>query len=197
MEIDILDKFANLQEYKDAVRYLALTNSRLIFPNTGIEHAAVVLENIINFSDEKVSICDENLDGDVSERSSTFMESLEVFAYSGKTLQIVIANQGDFECQIFKTLQVLMAKFPQTVLVRRPSLEFKALMKKIAKELLGTDSDHINFAVGDNKSFRLEGDNKRKAFCCFNNTEYALKLDSIFKNSFASCLPYFERSMAH
>jgi hypothetical protein len=181
-----------LEEYKKAVEMLAQTKSPYTFSNQDSKHAAIVTEAILDFSEKEVCIYDNdlNLCGDASDTLEKFMPALERFASRGRILKLVIKNEYSTGNPISKKLYELSTKYPQNILIKKACSRLVANLENVGEEL--TDIKHINFAVGDKRSFRLEFPaGSRTAFCSFNNQAYSERLANTFNAGFDNCDNYF------
>ena len=177
----------NLENYKKSVEILALTESKLVFKNSYHSHANIVLTNIIKYSKKSICIYDDNLSGDIANIDKQFItELIETIRNKETVLKICVKDNCQFNN--FQTEIVNLSKsYPDKIYIKIASQEFR---ESIVKSF---ESD-INFAIGDDKMFRLEyGDieaNERKAFCSFNNEEYPSKLSKIFNTYFEKLNPF-------
>lgn len=172
----------NLESYKNSVEILAKSESNLIFKNSNHQHANIVLTNIIKYSKKTLCIYDDNLSGDIADMDPNFITELtELIKNKGTILKICIKeickNNNKFQTQVID----FSRKYPGKVKIKIASRQFR-------DEIIRNFESDLNFAIGDEKMFRLEyGDptlSERKAICSFNNEEYSVKLSSIFNKYF-------------
>lgn len=185
----------SLTKYEEAVETLAQGKSKYIFQNDNIAHAAIVIKKILEYSKKDIAIFDDDLSGDVSGKSANFLDVLrDSVIKDGKNLHIAVKKKVDEpESNIARTLRELAKLYPDKVKVKVASPEFLKAVDEVVREI--KINEYINFAVGDNNSFRLEFPaGKRKAFCSFNNDEFSPKLLGIFKAKFDKCEDYFQEN---
>jgi hypothetical protein len=182
---------AKLDEYKASVEGLARAKSDFVFPNSSHRHAAIVLSCIVKYSNKIVRIYDDALQGDISGEYDPYKELLpliEFHIHSKKRLEIVVRDGGKKSSAIYETLERLSKPFKDTLKVCAATPTFK----KSVKEAFGAD---INFAVGDDSSFRIEqyvhSRKERKAVCSFNKPDYAKVISDIFDEQLENCTPVF------
>jgi hypothetical protein len=180
-------EFRDLDIYKEAVENLAESQSDFIFPNSNGFHAAVVLGAIVRHAKKRFRIYDDNLKGDISSEFDAYKEFLPALVKhveSGRNLQIVLREDNERDSPIYKIVKDLHTKYKALICVRKASPSFRQLVKD-------TFDKDVNFAVGDDVSFRLEeyvdDERGRKAICSFNQPSYAEKLNKIFDKEFADC----------
>ncbi len=180
-----------LESYKSAIESLAAEGSDFIFPNSSGFHAAVVLSVMIRHAKERFRIYDDELNGDLTGHFDAFNEiipSLFKHVKRGGTIEVVVRSGGVRESPIYEVLKSLAVMFKNLVSVRVASPEFKKLAASIYEK-------DINFATGDDLSFRLEeyidAPRNRKAICSFQQPEYAKELNEVFDKEFANCAPVF------
>jgi hypothetical protein len=180
-----------LENYKRAIESLASKKSDFIFPNSTGFHAAIVLSTMVRHSLTRFRLYDESLNGDISglyDTNRTLINSIRSHVSEGRSLEIVVRQNSFQDSRIFKILAELCAEFSTLVSVRVASPKFKMMVQK-------TFEKDLNFAVGDDCSFRLEehvGDAfERKAICSFCQPNYAKLLNKIFDKEFSTCESVF------
>lgn len=180
-----------LDKYREAVRDLAASHSSFVFLNDNANHASIVIETIIEFAQKEVLIFDDVLDGTVSDRSPSFLNTLRTAAKAGKTIHFVMERLLEGSSNIEDALRALVRRYPMTVSVRRASQDFVDEVKRVREDL--DIEEKIHFAVGDGQSYRLEFPRgARKAFCSFNDPVMAGKLSDVFIHWFEDCPEYFK-----
>lgn len=176
-----------MEPYKKAVETLAKASSNYLFNNSSHEHAAIVLATMINHTQKELRIYDDNLSGDIADKNEEFYQNLDKFIYAGKQLSIVVDKIEDRNNRLMKTLSDLKSKFPSAVKIAITSEVFKTEIKNIFNK-------NINFALSDNKAFRIEeikdeSENTRKAIVCFNDTKNTTKILTVFDAYLNTCQP--------
>lgn len=175
----------SLEEYREAVRFLAITKTAYIFKNSSPIHANIVLTNIIDNAENSIVIYEANFSVDIAERRKEFYGAMERLVKAGKELKIAVDSYSDKESDIYQLLKKLHSEYPTKVHVKEASKEFR---DNIESEF----NDLLNFVVGDWNSFRLvetklDDLNRRRAFCSFNNSRTATALRSAFEDKFEMC----------
>lgn len=188
---------SELEKYEAAIDLLAQAKSDRIFQNDNVSHAAIVIKKILEFSKTEVAIFDDDLSGDVSDKSNDFLNVLRhSVTKEQKILRIAVKQRRKhLDSNIARTLRELIKLYPDRVQVKLASQEFLNVINETV-EKIGI-KEHINFAVGDNDSFRLEFPaGERKAFCSFQNEFFSSALLSIFEKKFNDCEDYFQEPTA-
>lgn len=189
----IVPDIEELKNYQRRVERFANENSEFIFPNSNCYHAAIVISKIVEHAKTSVRIYDDSLRGDISGEYDVFGQFIPLLHEHTKKpnaiLEIVVRDKTDRNSKIYSLLEELV-KTNKNVLVKKASPSFK---KKVLESFGGKD---YNFAVGDDKAFRLEEYVEkvevRKAICSFNNTDYATAINNIFTSKeFEYCEPVF------
>ena len=173
-----------LEHYAKAVEVLAKSKSEFVFPNSSPDHAAIVISMMMKYSCDEVSIYDDCLNGDVTDKNpDLFFNSLAYFLSKGNKLNISVRDEHSIKRShdLCVRLKEYAEQYPNKIEIRKANDKFK-------KSIITHFKKDINFAVGDKKSYRLEiASDGRKAECSFNRPDYAKKLYSIFKENFSTC----------
>jgi hypothetical protein len=186
---------SDLDSYRKAVRTLAAARSPYLFQNATASHASVVIETILEFSKNEVFIFDDQLSGDISEKSPQFLNTLQQVVSPGanKRVSIVVERRNAKPSRVEKTLKALYDANPASISVRLASEEFYGALME-TRERLGID-EKIHFTVGDDRAFRLEiPPGARTAYCSFNGPKMAGALRNVFIETFDSCEDYFRNT---
>lgn len=175
-------EWLRLARYRAAVNGLAKDESRVFFPNNDHRHAAIVLTALVTHSKDIVRIYDLDLKGDISGENDFYQEfvpAIDRFVRNKGTFKIVVRDGSEQKSEIYKTLRRLCVEFPDRVEVKEASPEYNA-------KVLDALKADLNFAIGDQKAFRIETANSteelRQAICSFNRPDYTSVLTSIFEN---------------
>lgn len=178
---------SELKEYKGAVKALSKLKSDLVFQNSSHDHAAIVLSEMMSASQKIFRIYDDNLSGDVADNSPEFLASLREHVTSGKIFKIVVDSiENCSDSKVCMLINELKSENPERVEIALSNDEFK-------NSIRGVFNKKINFAVGDESSFRIEEMDdegivgSRKAICSFNKPTVSRKLINAFDLSFAKC----------
>lgn len=179
-----------LRDYEDAVETLASEKISHLFRNSSPHHAAIVLTAMLKYAEEEMKIYDEDLTGDISDKNPSFYSELDNFVRSNKMLTVVVRNRTFMDCEdsesvskIYLRLKDYTENYPN-VKVCLASDEFKEAIHNVF------DTD-VNFALGDDQSYRLELAKDRHAVCDFNNKERGKKLNDAFVSTISSCNSFF------
>ena len=144
-------------EYRKFVKFLADNKINYRFPNASSKHAAVVLSNILNTSDN-VYIYDDNLKGDIAYQHPDFMNSLSNFCSNkNKRITFVIKPFSDFsEQKLLMHIKRMkeVSKPKAQIKIYTYSNEFVQNVQDITNNLFEYKGN-INFTIGDN-SYRIE-----------------------------------------
>lgn len=170
-----------LEEYKEAVRFLASTHRNFDIKNEGNEHARIVLTNLFLNAKKEVRIVANTLRNEVVD-SREYQDALDSFlGRVGAKLQIIINQLPDnaneeIITNIYRRLRL------------NPAYEEGRIVIKVAGEnrfFLGKKP--VNLCVADSLMYRIEDDiEKRTAVCNFGNAKKAAGLEAGFDNVFSS-----------
>jgi len=179
----------SIDQYRIAVDFLASSKSDLVFPNSSIAHAGVVLSAMFKYSDKVVRIYDDSLDGDIAHNDKIFLDEIKNHLQKNRVLKIVVRDDQQF---LESPTYLLLRQF---IISGNTNLQIRKASQKFATDISAIYSKDINFAVGDSNSVRIEEDvstpdqNQRKAICSFYRTKWATKLATTFDSCFDSCPP--------
>jgi hypothetical protein len=151
-----------LGEYASDIGRLASgkVNSRV--SNSGIEHAAIVIENLFLHSMNVVKVLCGKFSEDVYGRASVKLAIDAFLSKTGTRLEICVTETSDQNAVV----RALIAKFPERVTFRSTN----------------TSDVKYHFAVGDLQAYRLETDMaRREAVVNFNEPSIAFMLDQVFE----------------
>ncbi len=167
----------NLDSYRKGVELLAKNQSSEINYNSGSKHAMIVMENLINNSNNNINIFAGNFDDKVCNvGESKYYISLEKYLIRGGQINVLLNN---FKIDTYnKTLDLLKqfsATEKYTAKISIKITEYKPILNK----------NEYHFTVADNKAFREEYDieNFRAKFS-FNQPEKAKELNTQFEKMF-------------
>ena len=151
-----------LGEYANDISRLASGKINSRVSNSGIEHAAIVIENLFLHSKRVVKVLCGKFSEDVYGRASV-KAAIETFlSRDGTRLEICVADTADQNSAV----QSLIRKFPKQVIFRAA----------------GSSDAKYHFAVGDSHAYRLETDMvRREAVVNFNEPSIAFMLDQLFE----------------
>jgi len=174
-----------VEEYQKAVSGLASAGSELFFKNSNPLHAAIVLNNIVLYSEKTVRIYDTDLSGDIAMLLTEFETSINDFVRVHRKLLKILVKKKTTSNEFQRFLVSLANSYPENLII-------KLANDAIKKEIVDNFERDLNFTVGDESKFRLEyGDNnERKAYCSFNNKKCSNTLVSVFDKHFPNCEKY-------
>ena len=187
------EKIKKLKAYSKSLDVLAKTKSKDIFPNQDYQHAAIVLSKILEYSDMKFLLYDDDLKGDIVNNQDvvSFKHSVIEFISKGGKLSFVIDKKTDNDDPLLVRFLALLKKaFPNQVKIKLASIAFKESFFKLF-------NGHVNFAVGDKNKFRIEyldnclQERTANAICSFNNEEVSTIISEHFYRNIHSCNEYF------
>ena len=171
----------SLEEYRQAVEYLAEQKKDFDIHNEGNDCAKVIFANIFKNAKSNVRIVANTLRNEVVD-SQEYQDALDLFlSREGAELKIIInhlptnANE-DSANNIYRRLQ------------RHPSyLAGRIQIREAGRDLFHLGSKPANFCVADGIMSRIESDvEKRNALCNFGKKDRAVKLEEIFNQGFSS-----------
>ena len=175
-----MKKITNFENYDHAVEYFAQNLIDSQFDNEGPEHAATVLTQMLKTSDE-IRIFSGIFNGDVTSKTF-FMKELDKFINEKKELYLILENLPE-EAKQSKALKKVI-NYSKTGAY---NVKYKIADTKFIKQLENsfTSNRALHFAIGDDRSFRVEIDSGNyKARCNFNDKAISGKLKNIFDNFF-------------
>lgn len=168
-----------IEEYRQAIEFLASHKQNFDIHNEGNDYAKVVLSNIFKNARHSVRIAANTLRNVVVD-SQEYQDALCSFlSRDNALLQIIVSN-----------LPENVSEQSNNNLYRRLHLDPAYSQGRIHIRIAGRNLFRIgekpaNFCVADGIMYRLENDiEKRTALCNFGNAERALKLESIFDKGF-------------
>lgn len=180
------DKTKTIEDYKNSVQKLAELKSSHVFQNSNLNHAAIVIATMLEHSFKEFIIYDDNLSGDIADKNEQVYANLGKFIERGGRLRVVVDSVQDKSNRVYKLLEEMHGLYPTRVDLKYASKEFVEAVKNLR---INNQSDReINFACGDETSFRLETlRGKREAYCSFNKPEVAKVLGNVFNKYIENC----------
>ncbi|RLA82874.1 MAG: hypothetical protein DRG78_05985 [Epsilonproteobacteria bacterium] len=167
-----------MEEYNTAVEFLAQNSINSEFLNKGSKHAAVVIGNMLKNS-EQIRLFSGTLDDEVT-GIENLKKELENFIKENKKIYLLLESIPKNPSPALKLVMNYANTHPNNAKYKIIEQSFINNLKSNFK--LG---NALHFAVGDDKSFRVETDMKEyKAICNFNNRVIASKLKNIFDTYF-------------
>ena len=155
------------ENYELRVKQRAKDSSPETFFNDGPDDAAIVFENIFNYTDDEVLIFTEELNAVVCSNPK-FVEALEGFLSSGKSIKVILQKNIKSIDSLHEPLSTILKLYSIT----NPE---QVQVKHAAVDVVFEDEDTkritpIHFTVSGNM-YRKEYDiTKFSAECCFFDT---------------------------
>ena len=170
----------SIEEYKEAVSFLACSHRNFNIKNEGNDYARVILTNIFFNATKSIRMAANTLRNSIVD-SSEYLDSLDSFlGRSGATLQIIVHHLPDnarenSNSNIYRRLCL------------NPAYDEGRIKVKSAdgRNRFFLGERPINFCVADSLMFRMEDDvEKRTALCNFGNESKAKELELAFDTIF-------------
>jgi len=179
------DELFNIEDYIESTTRLARDKSSLVFTSSNPVNAAIVMGNILRFSEREVRIYEDSICGDIADTTDFFLKNLDRFLQEQKHIKIVVRNFSENESEIFKALTHYSEKYHENVELRLASEEFKQNIQD------SVDKD-VNFIVNDVFGYRADifaknEPESRIAFSSFNDQIMSEKLIRIFDEKYHTC----------
>lgn len=170
-----------IEEYRQAIEFLASHKQNFDIHNEGNDYAKVVLSNIFKNARHTVRIAANTLRNVVVD-SQEYQDALCSFlSRDNALLQIIVCNlpqnvSENSNCNLYRRLFLDPAYSQRRIHIRNAG-----------RNIFKIGENPANFCVADGLMYRVENDiEKRTALCNFGNAERALKLESVFDKGFYS-----------
>ena len=180
----------SIKDYANSVEFLAKTNSKLIFESFGSENTAIIISTIFKHSKEIVRIYAKSMNGEISSDHIEYIESLNDFLYSGKSIKILLDTNECFDSNKLEKHNTKLIRvfrrfmYTGNIDIRIANDKFKNGMIDISTD--GSSAYH--FTVGDDQMVRIEKDNStHSAICSFNNLSMCKPIIRTFDTHFDMC----------
>ena len=162
-----------MDKYRKEVKELADNKSSSIIPNSSIEHAAVLIENLFSHAGHSIRIFSGNLNPEVYSKSEVVCAAEKFLSKDSsegeKRLEIIV--QGGIGDGNENKLFDLCKTYDSVCGIKLADEQDKSLGS--------------HFIVTDKTAYRLEPDrNQHVAYACFNNPVSACQLDKAFNEMF-------------
>lgn len=169
----------SIEEYRQAIEFLALHKQNFSIHNVGNEHAKIVLSNIFLNARHTVRIVANTLRNDVVD-SQEYQDALCSFlSRDNALLQIIVSKlpnnvSENCNCNIYRRLSL------------NPAYAQGRIKLRIAgKNLFRIGDNPANFCVADGIMYRLENDiENRTAICNFGDVSRSIKFEQVFDKAF-------------
>ena len=168
----------DLIQYKEMVDRKAASKSTEVLPNSGKEHAAIVMSKMFDLSVKQANMLVGSFDGQISDQTN-YLEALKKCIEKGVSFNVLFVDDPNKSSETYKLLLYEKSN-GRNINMRNANAEIMALLPK------QPDGKPVHFAVFDNTMYRLEKDTKNYiAWFCFNDSEKAEDFNRIFEKSFA------------
>lgn len=168
-----------IDEYRQAIEFLASQKLNFDIHNEGDEYAKVVLSNIFMNARNFVRIAANSLRNVVVD-SQEYLDALCIFLGRGNTLLNIIISELPENASEESNFNIYRRLF-----LNPAYAEGRIHIKNAEKSLFSLDEKPANFCVADGLMYRIENDIvKRTALCNFGNKTRALKLEDVFDKGF-------------
>jgi hypothetical protein len=166
---------AELKIYESAIKYLADNQNNFIIPNSGKEHATIIMSNIFRTSKNYVYIFAGNLGGEVS--NSVYIENLiDFLERDGTYLEVILEEKPQIKSEAIRAILEHAKENPEKVKITYATNK-ESLRQSINEE----EIRHFTFA--DDRMYRLEVDTKKFiAQANFNDEATVVRLKEKFKS---------------
>ena len=169
-----------LKAYDKAIKLAIRVEDEFVFPNQGVEHAQIMLANLIENTHRNLLVYAESLDSEVA-NCEQYFDAFALLNRRNIIIKLLLNNKPD-KNNPTSTINRICDKFGDM-----PTFQCRILPPEEKKKILRKD---INFTVGDHKMFRFEYDIKEsKANGSFNSPDIAESLYDLFKELYAKAKP--------
>lgn len=180
----------DLSKYIESIKVVSESKSDLIFNNSNPEQARIVLTQMFSHANKEICFFINDLSEYFFGNYDTLLVAITRFAINKKTFKMVIDCAADnlTTYNIYKALSALKKDYPDYIDIRKSNMEFKDSIMKIS------NNARLNFAVTDNKAFRIEeyeGGNNKRGLSCFNDRKVSSKIKKAFDSKFHTCNDFF------
>jgi hypothetical protein len=166
-----------LNEYREAIEFLAEKQEDFAYDNKGADHAVIVLINMLKNTKNEFLMFSGTFNGDVADKKE-FLEELQNYIKSGKIFKLVLEENVNTKSEALQLIEDL-EKEKENVQITIAKEKFIEELKRIF------DNEVLHFSVSDEKSYRLEvGKNEFKAVCNFNDPKIAKELKRLINLNF-------------
>lgn len=164
----------NLSAYREAVGYLANNSIDNDFGNKGVEHAQIVISEMIGASEKSIVWFSGKFSGDLVDCYEVSY-ALKNYLEEGGEIKLFLEHDPNDIEEKSDLLSFLMAEQQNG----RANISISKISEKVKKKIIGKAVGNrlLHFAVFDGMAYRLEIDTaQRKALCNFNNKQVAEQL---------------------
>jgi hypothetical protein len=187
----IKENIEELLKYEKKVKSLAMTQSEMLYYNSGADHASIVMESIFNTSNNVIRIFAGNFNDEVCQKTGDrYVKALKNYLLKGKKVMVLLNELENKETYnlILDVLKQYSSsdKYRNNISVRLTT--FKPQQ----------DGLSIHFTVGDDLMYRLEYDTKNfLAEFSFNRKDKVASLTKIFDSVYQNNSQSFDLSTLH
>lgn len=162
----------SVRKFEQLIKKLEATESDLVFPNDGPDHAEILMSQIFDSTKKEISILSGALGSPLTSRP-LYLNSLQRLLERNVKIKIILVSK-DINSIESEALKLLISK---DIMIRILDEEER---KKYLEKFGGKEQ---HFCISDKKRFRFEYEPKKyKAYACFNNIEFASDLNKIFES---------------
>jgi hypothetical protein len=166
-----------LNEYREAIEFLAENQEDFAYDNKGANHAVIVLVNMLKNTKDEFAMFSGTFNGNVADQQE-FIKELEIYVQSGKVFKLVLEEDISSKSEALKLIEKL-ANENENIKITKAKDNFIKNLQSIF------DGEVLHFAVSDEKSYRLEvGKEEFKAVCNFNDPDIAKELKRLINLNF-------------
>ena len=174
------EEIAELKVYVEILNDAIASNSGKVLPNSGENHAAIMMSKFFSVTDKTVNMVVGQFSGKVSNKP-TYLNALEKFLQKEDVnVKVLVLEKLNTASLAYNTLLEYKNQKGKNIRIESATMKAKDHLKQAfgAKEIL-------HFAVFDNNKYRLEiVPKKYSALGCFNDSDRASQLLSIFNAAF-------------
>lgn len=174
-----------LEAYKSLLADAAKGNSTNFIPNSGKEHAAIMMAAMFDYTKKEFKMVVGSFSGDVSSQE-IYYDSLKSALEREVTAQVILLENPNFESKVYELLKRYEANQVEILHGKKETKEL------ISKEIKNNQIDNpAHFALFDNSAFRLELEPRKfSAIGSFNNVQ----TNSLLRNLFTKALNTIKHS---
>ena len=161
----------NNLEYDQHLKHLRESCSSFVFPNSGIEHAEILMSNIFDATRREISILSGALSETLTNRSK-YVESFKKMMERGVKIKVILVAQNSTKEK--SEAHKLLEKY-ENAEIKILDADTKHIYEAIFQ------NKEVHFCFSDEMIFRLEYDTREyKAYGSFNNREIECNLIKAF-----------------
>ena len=157
--------------YEAMVDKLAKENSQEFIDNSSMEHAAILIQKMIENAKKSIDIFSGAFNKNIYERVA-LINAAKKFISNGGKLMVIVQN-NNFDPRSHKFFNAMIQDCASQV--ANEQIKLFSLPEKMSEKL------NAHFLIKDNIGFRYEANKeKHEAIACFNDLEVAQSLINLF-----------------